>query len=653
MQQVTTPHEETLPTNGAVTGGFVITVETLAVAVLVVIAVLIRFLALGGVPLTETETAQALSAWRDVAPEAPGETLVSESPVLYWTQVLTFGMAGGSEFAARFFTALAGVLLALTPLLFRRLLGVGRAYLFALLLTLSPVMVTASRLGAGATWAMLFAALALWAFWRYWESNRNGYAVAAVVAFAALMLLAEPGGVVLALVLLVAGLIAGYLTILDAPNKRDIPGNEALLEIRARLLMVPWATGAAVAAVVVIGISTAFLLAPNGLSSVAAVLGGFWQGISDSREGAPLFFPLVVSLFYELWVWIFAIVAVVMLVRRGTATFQDRFLLGWIIAAAFASVLYQGGEAAHALWLIVPLTGLASFVLVDALDTSDTETLWLDDNGGRLGKWVLMVLMLGLLVMMAVHFQVISRALLNVNTVGDFFNQVRVCLIPTSEAACPASQFPLRNSVIWFIVTVLFLVIGSLMAASVWGNTTTGRGALLGLFAFGLLTSLSTGWNISVSNADDPVELWYIRAPAEDAGLLRQTLLELADRETQGFPKVPVAVVAPQDGLIAWLLRDFTNVRYVESVAEARGEQVVIAPATALPEDVENPDINLGGSYVGQRLVIERGWDVASLQGADFIPWWAVREVRDVPFTEQFYILWVRQDIFESQPFFS
>jgi hypothetical protein len=62
----------------------VITGETLAIVALVCVSLLLRLVALGNVSIAETEARQALSAWRSVDPQASGEPIVSNSPIVFW-----------------------------------------------------------------------------------------------------------------------------------------------------------------------------------------------------------------------------------------------------------------------------------------------------------------------------------------------------------------------------------------------------------------------------------------------------------------------------------------------------------------------------------------------------------------------------------------
>jgi hypothetical protein len=624
----------------------VITWEAIAIVVLVIISLTLRLAELGAYPLAENETRQALSSWRSVHPHATGSAITSSSSVLFWTQQIAFSTAGGSEINARIFTAIAGVLLGISPLLFRSLLGRTRAYFFAVLLTLSPVLLVASRFGSGAIWTLLFAAVGLWAVYQYWKDARKGYGLTAMIAFSAMLLLSEPGGIVTGLILLGAGAAALSLSTLDAPEESGVPGDDFLAGVRDRFRIWPWLAGAGGAALVIIAFSTGFLVKPGGLSMIGALLEGFFAGFtSPSQANAPLLWPLAVSVFYEPWLWVFGVVGLVLVYRRGEIDFVERFLLAWAVLGTSAALIYRGADAAHALWLTVPLAGLASYAASDLLTADDdTLALWIDDlfddaglqaSTARWGKWLLAVLAAGLVVMAALHFQIISRGFLEVPG-GAVFELV--------SRLGEQAMVNVINSFIWLTIAVLFLVVGYFLAASVWGNITAARGGAVGLLLFAVLTSLGSGWNAATTNADNPREIWRVQAPGPDAFMLRWTMGELSFRHSEGFPVLPVVVIGPDDGLVAWALRDYTRTRFTSEVADARTEQIIVTPG-----DMDSPD--LGGSYVGQRFLLTQRWSPASLVGLDFLPWWSARATRVAPEPAEVIILWVRQDIFDGRPF--
>lgn len=626
--------------------GVTISFEVVIYALLILFSLAIRVADLDIVPITGIETHNALAAYRAGYAEAAGPDLISDSPVQFWLQQFALALISGDEGGARIFTALAGVALGVLPLLFRDVLGRMRAFLMALVLSLSPVLLVASRSSSGVIWTLLFAGIGVWALWQYWENReKTPYAVTAFGMFGAMLLLTEPGGIVFALILLVAGGVTLILTSISAPD--DDSPDQFMATLRDFVNGLPWQAGLITAILTVFIVSTGMMLQPDRLSMVGAVVEGFLNGFIESPDGTPTFFPLIVALFYEPWMWILGGIGAYVIVRGRQMDFVERFFMVWVVTAIFAAIVYQGATAAHALWLIVPLVGLASHLANEALQQETGTIVWINDffqseaeyvRSMGWARWVIAITTFALTTMFILHLTIIARGFLNVpgGTFGGLVNRLGERVLPFSLIA---------NSLIWLIITALFIVVGFFLAASIWGNRFTLRTMTIGVFGYALMIGVATGWQTAVVNANDPVELWHIETTNTDAELLRETLLEIAQRETLGEPAVPVVAVVPDDGIIAWQLRDFTELTYADDPSTARLAQVAI-----LSGDV--PEIDLGGSYVGQPFVITRTWSSAgSLEGFDFLPWWLTRDVRVNPFNGDVITLWVRQDIYDSEPF--
>ncbi len=591
-------------------------------AALILLSLVLRVAQLDTVPLTDSESRQALAAWRIVQPEAAGPDITAESPLLFLVHSLSFTVLGASEFTARIGTAVAGISLILFPLLFRRLLGWGRTFFFSLILTFSPVLLLASRGDSPVVWTLLLAGLALWAGWRYYESGEAGYAtLATVLAFSAI-LLTDPTAPIFALILLGALIFASRT---HPSELSELPDAEAPESIAPgeRLRAWPWQTGLLFGVVVVGLVSTVFMLYPAGLSAVSELLASGFRGLTTAQPNTPVFFPALVTLFYEPVTLIVAVIAVISLVRRSGLTFADRFFVGWLIFGLIASFLYAGGGAEQALWLTVPLAGLAASLAAAILDHS-RKSLWLDAPSSS--RWVIAVIGFFMFGMFSIHTQSLGRSLLNV-------------------ADDSATLLNLNSSsVIWVLISLLFMVIGFFLAASIWGLPATSQGALLGLLAFGLLTSLGSGWNAAVVQADNPVEFWNRQPVSKELLRLRETLKELAERESGGFPGIPVAALVPSDGAVAWTIRDFSKTEFITETADAQGREIVILPRYSEPPD-------LGGPYVGQTFLLRRSWSASTLRLIDSLSWWTQRRVRTVPAPSEQVILWLRQDVYNGVPF--
>jgi hypothetical protein len=622
---------------------FVLRVEWLAYAVLIVLAAVLRLAALGDVALSPAEAREALAAWRTVQPsEAP--PIVPQSPLVFAVQKITFSTLGGGEFAARLGTALAGIALVALPLLFADVLGRPRALLLSALLAFSPVMIAASRDSSPSIWSLLLAGLALWGMRRYWVTLRNGaaqqgYGIFAIAALAALALLSEPAGFLLVLALIAAFLIAA--------NTEDATEGGPALEVRSALAGFPFVNGLAVAALTIFLIGTSFMLYPQGMGAVGELVGGAFSGFFTRDAAAMPMAALGSSLFYELWLWIFAGVGVIAAVRGARFGFVERFGSAWLLLVLIAALLYARMDASNAVWLTVPLALLVSGMIVPLFTDNAEGLLWSEQNAQQrvralaVGRGIAALCMIALMFMLGLHLRVLAEALITVPGEG--------LLEPISElfSRLGDGQFiGARVSVIWLSMTVLFIIVGFFLGSSVWGGTTTAQGAALGVMIFFLFTGVAGGWRIAVSGATDPVELWHMQATHQSTALLRQTLLEIADRASGGEPEIPVYAMVAPDSVVAWVLRDFRQTRFISSIDEATLQGIVILPVTPEPP-------NLGGNYVGQQFVIVRGWTNTALSPYDLLAWWTLRQVRFPSRANEALevsVLWLRQDVYNGIP---
>lgn len=618
MQAVTQEsYQDTTEDGGQAQGqGLVISYEVIAYALLIALSLWLRVAELDTVPLSSREATQALAAWRAINPELPGAAIVPQSPLLFTLHGLSFSIFGASEFSVRILTALAGALLVVSPLLFREVLGQGRAFLFSLLLTFSPVLLVASRVDSPAVWSLACALLGLLALWRWWQRREAGYALLATGLFTALLLLTDPAGFVLGLILIGAAAVTLVLNRFDNPDDDPVP--DLLLRLRGW----PWGQALLVALVTVFALATAFMFHLPGLSAVSALLDAGITGIVTPQPGAPPFFALLTALVYEPVLWLLALLAVWLLIRRGSLTLLDRFLAVWVLLAGAASLIYQGTGPQHALWLILPMTGLVTALAVDLLEPDKhpfLEIPWW-------GKLVTALVMFALLTIFAISFQSLTRALLSVP--GD------------AVVSAPFNRF----SIIGVILVLSLMVVGYFFVSSLWGAAAPLKGGGLGLLAFALITSLGSGWAAAVTNVDNPIEFWQVEPVGREVFLLQESLQELARRESGGFPNLTVYVQADDSDVVAWVLRDFVNIQYIRQPTEGRTQEVVLLPILAEPPD-------LGGSYVGQDFIIKRIWRLETLQGLDFLPWWLQRRTRVPDLPLQSMVLWLRQDIYDGAPF--
>ena len=378
-----------------------ISIEFLAYSAILVFGLVLRTAELDSIPLMASETHNALAAWRVVMPGAAGTPLISSSPLLFALQTISFTLFGASELSARIATVIGGLLLVLSPILFRPIIGKAQAFLLSLLLAFSPVLLIASRASSPDVWALLLAMLSLWAFLQAGRSEQNRYAVLAVVLFGALIFLSGTGGLILSLILAIAGGVAWLWRRRDnLQEEPDKTAESGFAVIRKSLhLALP------LTLLVVLAVSTGFMLYPSGMSAIGEALGGTVRALVQPQGMNG--FAALIALFYEPLLWVFALSSLI--IRRERLGTLDIFLVAWIILGIIASLLFADGSPDHALWLTVPLAILSVNTLAAALAP---------DNGlvfpasPRWARWVIAISVIGVLAVFSISFQSLARSMI-------------------------------------------------------------------------------------------------------------------------------------------------------------------------------------------------------------------------------------------------
>ena len=267
---------------GSASGAPTVSAEWLAYIGLAVFALVLRVAALDSVPLTDHEARQSLHAWHTVNDDAPGSFAIAQSPLTYLSQLVTFSTLGASEFSARIASAFAGVVLCLSPLLFRDTLGITRTFVWSVLLSTLTLPILTSRLADGVIWMMLFTVLSIWMIRRFWYSHSLPDAMWASAFVTLMLMLSSPSGIPLFVILLAAGWLAVWRTALSAPQRLDLPGDDILQMSLRRLNTFPFAKVAFVPFAVLVLTATAGMLNPGGLRTVGALIDAFITSWTES-----------------------------------------------------------------------------------------------------------------------------------------------------------------------------------------------------------------------------------------------------------------------------------------------------------------------------------------------------------------------------------
>ena len=630
-----------------------VSIEALAYVSLGLAALLLRISHLDTAPISDLEAADALHAWHTIEDDAPGAFVISSSPLSHVTQLITFSLLGANEFGARIGAAIAGAALAFTPLLFRESLGRTRAFVWTALLSLLTIPVVASRAADGSAFMIAFTVLAIWAIRRYWYSHRQSDAWRAIACVTFMLLLSSPSGIPLLAVMLVAGWLAVWRTALSAPQRLGLSGDDILQMAVKRLRGFPIARAAFMPILIIFLTSTVFMLHPAGLRTVGQLVNEAISGLtqSSSSDGTRLGF---VSLFaYEPLLIIFGLGGAWLLWKKGDITYVDRFAAAWAAIGAVGLLVYPGAKPSDAMWVVLPLTLLASYGITQLMVDRRVVILWASDEDDaaesalysprfRWAKWLISAGAFMFLLILAVQFMQVARLLLQLPA-GTTFSEIFPLLLD-------ASQSRLLHGIGLLVMTAVIALIVFLFTANFWGLGTCLQGIGLGFLWMMLISGLGGAWSSSATGAAKPATLWRQAAVSDDAYLLRQTLFELADRNTAGFPILEFFIVRDaggtlkNDGLVAWLARDFPNARFVNKAEEAAGARIVL---TAWHDEAESA---LSGDYVGQRFLLRRTWSFADLGLWDLPAWWSLGRLRETILKEEQVLLWLRQDVYDSSP---
>jgi hypothetical protein len=628
--------------------GLRITLEMLIYAGLAVLTVVLRMASLGDAPLNDGAAREALAALRAMDGEVPGGALVAHSPLTFLLSVASFTLLTATDFAARLPVALGGVLLTLSPLVWRRYLRPLPALILALLLTISPVVLLASRTGSPVVWSLLLAVLLPWCVLRFVETGTEAWAIAATAAAGALVLLAEPTGV-LTLAALAFGVAFAWVT-----------EDEARDDLRARARAVwtgwPWGRALLITAGGVVLVSTAFFTHPAGLTAPGDTLWAGLKGFVNRPAHTPVAFPLWVSLRYEFGIVLFGLIASYQAVREGT--FFERALTGWFLAGLVWALVYAGAGAAHALWIVIPLSVLVALQvtrwIVERADAMWNVPGWAVPAHGLLtlalwGAVAVSVVLLGKLLLIEVPGGVddlgaFARKLVEgiySRDQGDANNPPAVLYlqdIPVYEYVLGFTQLRLIMTVLVSLLNVvLFFIVGS-----IWGAQSAGRGFALGTVTFLVLFSFGLGGRAAFENAENPREFWYPNPVTGDADELRDTLRTMSQRANGTPHLIAVTAQVPEDGALAWALRSYPNTTFVHGVGPQVDSDAVLMPLRATEPD-------LGAPYIGKDLATRAQWDSASLSWRDVLMWYYRGASLRKPEPGEVMMLWIKSDIYGVQ----
>jgi len=557
--------------------------EIIAYLLAFLLALGLRLILLGQLPLTDSEATLALQALKI----AQGEPTSLSSPVAYvnLTAVLFF-VFGSFNFLARLVPALVGSALVFAPALFRGWLRPRAMIILAFFLAIDPGLVALSRQVGSPILAVTFSAFAV-GLWLQKKPRLAG-------VFAALALLSGPAFWAGLLGVLLAWMISHFLT--GSPVEAGTQGETEPAPRNTKYSLSITNYQLPISAIITILLaSSLFLLVPHGLGAWLTALPDYLRGwvTPSAVPSSRLYIALGV---YQLLGLVWAVIAIV----RGWLTGSAKIirLSLWMLVALLLASFYPARQTADLAWTLLPLWTLA------ALEFSHHLTVSREDRLETAGVIVFTLLLLGFIWMdfIAMYFTPITTA----------EGQLRLGLL---------------------VGALVLLIISVTLVAYGWSERIARVGSAWGVIIILGLYTLGSAWGASGLRNPKAVELWDAGMSIAQADLLTQTANQVSEWATGQADDLPVTIYGVDSPALLWALRH-RQVEVVLALDPASAPSLVITP----PQQ----DLQLASAYRGQDF----SWRQSPVWESfpSFTLQWLT--LRELPTQSETIILWARNDLF-------
>ena len=558
--------------------------ETLFFLAIALLALGTRFAELNVSPLQTRELPSAVAALH--TPVGLPANTTGASPVLRAAHRLLFSMFGAETDSLRLPVALAGVVLVLSPGLFRPLLGRAQSLALSGLLLISPLLLFASRGTENALLAQLAVVGMLYALYQCWLSDegsetRRHWQMVCAFTLALTVFLTDGRGYLLAGSAILAAVYASGI------------GVHLSHESRALLREWPWRNTLLVILGSTFFLSTTLLTQLDGLALVSNNLAATLAGWASPGN----FLQIIgVSFYYEHGYWLLAIFALITRWKRGVMSFPERFAATWLVLLTLLLTLDRGANPAHASWLSIPL---AIWVLA-ALKPLFTKTNAIDSTtrllGARQATWLVGIPCALLFAWLAVQLRILTAHAGLYSTLDDFFSGI----FYNPRAA---------GWTIFRMLVGLSLLLALYLGAQIYIKRRIVRRAIGATVACFLLAGVfSNGWRSITAYDNVNGAPWLPFAQTKANHYFAQSLDALSNQFGARETEFTVALALEdekslvQASTLLWHLRNYKDVLVLPTLELAAGLPVIISDSV----DENIAESALAGRYYGQRFVLSR-----------------------------------------------
>lgn len=560
-----------------------LTVEHAIYCLAFLIALSVRFLALGASLLSDQEATWALQALNLTK---NSHALIGAQPAYVLLTSALFYMLPSSEWLARFWPALVGSLLVLSPFIFRKYLGNTTALCLAFFLALDPGMVAVSRQADSTILAVTFVILA---FGFYLQCKPAFMGICAGLAILSGPQL-WPGMVGLALVV---GWSAFSKPPAGTTKDEAQPTSDMQTPIAWRSVLI-WAA----ATLFIVG--TGFFFAPQGLSAIFTGLAAYLKGWGIIPAFTPLRM-LAALVVYSPLALLLGLAGALLGFVRGEKI--DRFLARWLLVALLLALFYPGRQVTDLIWPLLPLM---------ALSAREIARIRL----GEFDDWYISLGQMGLVFALLAFTWLNVSWLINANPGGFGIQDAQLHLAGIAGA------------VLLIVVISVLVVWGWSLRAAV-----SGLAGAIGLFL--IIITLSGTFNAAGLGYSPSAELWRSSPYIQEGNLLMSSLGDVSEWNTGRRDWLDLSVIGLSSPALHWELRDWNNVNFVDQI-----------PPDAKPSLVVTQDqksLSLGASYTGQSFALGQLVNWSKTQPANWLNWFMFRTAI---YDQDIVVLWVRSDLF-------
>ncbi|TET35884.1 MAG: hypothetical protein E3J69_04630 [Anaerolineales bacterium] len=571
-----------------------IKLSTLILATLIVLVAWMRLAGLGRNPLTDSEAVHALTAAATTPDASPFWDVdgvaapVSASYYVFTTMI--FHLFGLSDAAARVVSALAGLVLVLSPLILRKRIGTAHSLIAVLVLAIATSGWTIARTADGS--ALAATALVLFVFLAWSAESSDGRRVRLLLAAGALGFALASGPIVLQGLfgLLVA---FGLSRILLSRDRKPFEEFKRLFAIKS---------GVWVSLVVMLLVASGVGFYWNGLAGLGGSLTEWLHGWTEpGTQSAIAYIVMLVS--YEPLFVVMGIVGAVLAWRRKESLGQAASL--WALGSLFSGLVYPARSAAEIVFVVLPLALLVAYTISVLIERISQRGVGLELVG-----------LTGVLLVLTASAWI--------SLVG-YANGFILEYTPSDPGLI---LLVFSALIIMAVSLLLFFGLGWS-----WGVVadTLGIAATLVLAAI----TLSAVWRLNFTPlATSARELWRPEVTTNGMRLLTDTLDNASLAYAGRTDEIAVEVQSEVNPALAWALRGYN---------QAGGEFNSLAePSPAVLALELNSGTNLLADYMGQGMALKERRDWEGSLPSNLLQWFVLRSA---PTELERWILWVRMDI--------